>query len=112
MKFFGYHGVDPQERTDGQTFVVDVVCGKDLRKAGVSDELEMTSDYGKIYSTIKEIVEGPPFKLIETVGESIATSILDHFDVDDVMVRVAKPDIELDPGQIGQPSVEIFRARP
>ena len=87
MKFFGYHGVNPQERTDGQTFVVDVVCGKDLRKAGVSDELEMTSDYGKIYSPIKEIVEGPPFKLIETVGESIATSILDHFDVDDVMVR-------------------------
>ena len=111
MEFFGHHGVHSYERCVGQKFVVDVVCGKDLQKAGVSDDLEETCDYSKIYSTIREIVEGPPFKLIESLSESIAASILKHYDVDDVTVRVAKPETELGPEQIGQAAVEIFRAR-
>ena len=111
LEFFGHHGVHFSERRDGQKFQVDVECGKDLREAGVTDDLEMTCDYSKIYATIKEIVEGPPFKLIESVSESIATTILNHHDVDDVIVRVAKPGVELAVGQISRAAVEIFRSR-
>ncbi|MDP3766599.1 MAG: dihydroneopterin aldolase, partial [Dehalococcoidia bacterium] len=37
MRFFGYHGALPEERTRGQEFVVDVEVEADLREAGKSD---------------------------------------------------------------------------
>ena len=37
MQFYGFHGVNPEERTLGQTYVVDLEVELDLRPAGRSD---------------------------------------------------------------------------
>ena len=39
MRFYGYHGVNPEERAQGQRFVVDVLIKADLHDAGMSDDL-------------------------------------------------------------------------
>jgi len=36
LRFYGYHGVNPEERALGQRFVVDVYLAADLRQAGRS----------------------------------------------------------------------------
>lgn len=110
MRFYGYHGVFPEESRLGQSFQVDVELYADLRRAGQTDDLSATVDYGKVYGNVKEIVEGRPFKLIEAVAEQVAQSILSGFPVTEVVVRVHKPNAPI-PGPLDSVTVEIRRQR-
>ena len=112
MVFHGRHGTLPAERELGQPFVVDVELRLDLRPAGLSDDLARTVDYGQVHRRVREIVEGPPANLTETVAERIATAILqDHSPVEAVRVKVAKPHVRLDDTVLTGSAVEILRHR-
>jgi len=112
MVFHGRHGTLPAERELGQPFVVDVELHLDLRPAGLSDDLAQTVDYGQIHRRVREIVEGPPASLTETVAEGIATAILeDHPPVEAVRVKVAKPHVRLGDTVLAASAVEILRHR-
>lgn len=112
LTFYGYHGAYVEEQTLGQRFVVDVRLGLDLAEAGRTDELSRTVDYGKVAETIKAIVEGPRFKLIEALAEALARAILDsHRMVDAVDVRVEKPSAPVSAAPSGLVAVEIRRTR-
>ncbi len=96
LRFYGYHGVNPEERVLGQRFVVDVHLTADLRKAGQSDDLEETINYSAVVKQIRAIVEGPPRQLIETVAEEIATTLLaEHPLATSVTVTLRKPEAAL-----------------
>lgn len=93
MAFYGYHGVFPEENKLGQRFYVDLVLECDLKEAGITDHLEHTVNYGEIYEVSRDVVEGKPFKLVESVAETLAAKILAAFPlVQEVMVKVTKPD--------------------
>ena len=109
MEFFGFHGVEDLEREQGQRFLIDVTCRKDLRLAGATDDIGATCNYVEIYSIVRRIVEGTPFKLIESVAELIAENILQVFPVREVKVRVSKPEVLLG-GSLDYAAVEIRRA--
>src|SRR6476660_6839529 len=79
MEFYGYHGVFPEENKLGQRFIVDLVAAVDLKKAGQTDQLEDSVNYGELYNVCRDIVEGKPAKLIERVAERIAMKILADF---------------------------------
>jgi 7,8-dihydroneopterin aldolase/epimerase/oxygenase len=112
MIFHGRHGTLPAERDLGQPFVVDVELRLNLRPAGLSDDLAQTVDYGEIHRLVREIVEGEPVNLTETVAERIAASILeDHPPVTAVRVKVAKPQVRLDDTILAGSAVEILRHR-
>ncbi len=112
MVFHGRHGTLPAERELGQPFVVDVELRLDLRPAGLSDDLERTVDYGQVHRRVREIVEGQPANLTETVAERIATAILeDHSPVEAVRVKVAKPHVRLEDTVLAGSAVEILRHR-
>jgi dihydroneopterin aldolase len=112
MRFYGYHGTLPAERELGQHFVVDVDLHCDLRAAGVADDLGKTVDYSRVYRQVREVVEGPPVALTETVAERIAAAILtQHASVEAVCVRVAKPNVRLEGGVLAGSAVEIIRRR-
>src|SRR3712207_9164428 len=97
MVFHGRHGTLPAERELGQPFVVDVELRLDLRPAGLSDDLTRSVDYGEVHRRAKEIVEGPPVNLTETVAERIAAAILQNYPlVEAARVKVAKPNVRLD----------------
>lgn len=87
---FGYHGHNPAERRLGQVFTADLEVTLDTRKAAASDHLEDTISYPLLEKTARQILEGKPTNLLETVAERIATAILKHPEVSQVTVRVTK----------------------
>ncbi len=113
MVFYGYHGVLPEEQSLGQRFIVDVEIVTDLRPAGATDDLEQTVNYAAVYATVRDIVTGPPCKLIEALAERIAARILaDHPAVERVGVRVRKPAVPIAGAMLASAEVRIERARP
>ncbi|CAN5312500.1 dihydroneopterin aldolase [soil metagenome] len=112
MVFHGRHGTLSAERELGQPFVVDVELHLDLRPAGLSDDLEKTVDYSEVHRRAREIVEGEPVNLTETIAERIASEILEeHPPVRSVRVRVAKPHVRLEDTVLAGSAVEILRHR-
>lgn len=111
MSFYGYHGVFEEENKLGQRFIVDVNLGLDLAKAGLTDQLDETINYGDVYSIIKQIVEGKPYKLVEAVAEKSASELLRSFDnLTECTIKVIKPDPPI-PGHYQSVAVEITRSR-
>ncbi len=111
MVFYGYHGVRPRERETGQRFIVDLDVTRDLTAAGQSDDLEDTVDYSELSRLVKEIVEGPPHNLLESLAAAIASSVLDTDEVDSVTVVVKKPDVPIANAILDHASVEITRTK-
>ena len=87
---FGYHGHNPAERKLGQVFTADLEVRLDTRKAGASDRIEDTISYPHLEKTARQILEGKPANLLETVAERIATALLKYPEVIQVTVRVSK----------------------
>src|SRR4028118_826670 len=77
MVFYGRHGTLAAERELGQPFIVDIELRLDLQSAGLSDDLTQTVDYGEVHRQAKEIVEGTPVNLTETLAERIAGTVLE-----------------------------------
>ena len=112
MVFHGRHGTLPAERELGQPFVVDIELRLDLQPAGLSDDLARTVDYSEVHRQAKEIVEGPPVSLTETVAERIAGTVLENFPtVEAVRTKVAKPNVRLDDTVLIGSAVEVVRHR-
>jgi 7,8-dihydroneopterin aldolase/epimerase/oxygenase len=111
MEFYGYHGVLPEETVLGQRFSVDLTVDVDLKRAGLTDDLQESISYVDLYQVCKEVVEGEPYKLIEAVAEKIAQQILDQFaKVEQVTVKVVKPNPPIH-GHYQFVAVEIVRSR-
>jgi len=106
IAFFGYHGVRPEERRDGQRFLVDLAVYRDVSGAATSDDLTDAVDYSRIYQQVKAIVEGTPRNLLETLAVAIAEAVQgEHGGL--VWVKVTKPD-----RPSAQYAVEVWRPAP
>lgn len=111
MTFQARHGVNDWEKVDAQRFEVDVELVLDVQPAALDDDLTRTIDYRAVYATTRQIVESTTFNLIEALAEAIAHELLlEHGRVDEVVVRVRKPDVRLD-GPLAYSGVEIRRVR-
>ncbi|HYM82665.1 MAG TPA: dihydroneopterin aldolase, partial [Candidatus Dormibacteraeota bacterium] len=95
MRFQARHGVHERERRVPQRFEVVVELRLDLGPAGRSDDLGRTVDYSAVYETVRSTVEGESFALIETLAETIAARVLVERRIEEVRVRVRKPEVEL-----------------
>jgi len=91
MVFYGYHGVYDVEKEMGQRIEVDLELKVDLEKAGMQDSLTATINYVEAYHLVKQIVENEHYNLIEAIGMSIANQLLSKFSLQQVVVRVRKP---------------------
>lgn len=92
MRFYGYHGVFPEENKLGQQFHIDLELSLDLEHAAAHDDLTSTVNYAELHALAKEIVEGPPFKLIEALAGRIASRVLEAYTmINEIIVRVTKP---------------------
>jgi dihydroneopterin aldolase len=92
MEYYGYHGVFEEERKLGQRYYIDLELELDLQAAGLTDDLTQTVNYAEVHVTVKNIVETKSFKLIEALGEHIASALLDTYTViNAVTVKVTKP---------------------
>jgi dihydroneopterin aldolase len=95
--FYGYHGVYPEENRLGQKYIVDLDLRLDLSQAAQSDDVNDTVNYAEIHALVKEVVEGPPVKLIETLAEKIASAVLGTYtSIIEAGVSVTKPNPPFD----------------
>jgi len=110
MVFHGYHGYWDEERQVGQRFEVDVEMMIDVQKAAESDNIRDTVDLYKVYQAVEGVVTKKNFKLVETLAEHIAASLLRRFGVEEVNVCVRKPNSPV-PGICDGIEVEIHRRK-
>jgi dihydroneopterin aldolase len=93
-----------------QPFEVDIELALDLKEAGTADDLAKTVDYGAVYEVVRRNVESASYRLLETMAQAISGEILGTFPVDEVVVRVRKPAVQLG-GPLDYAGVEIRRRR-
>lgn len=91
LRGFGYHGVYPDEKREGQEFIVDVTMNVDLRPSALSDDVADTVHYGEVADEVVAEIAGPPLDLIETLAARIADKVLARPLVRSVVVTVHKP---------------------
>ena len=109
--FYAYHGVLSDEQTLGGKFEVDVDLHVDLARGAKTDSLDRTVNYERVYDSIKQLVLGKKYRLIEALAETIADGLLRQFrKVEKVVVRVRKPSAPVK-GVIDHVEVEIVRSR-
>jgi dihydroneopterin aldolase len=107
----GYHGVFPEERRDGQEFIVDADLQLDLSAAGESDDLTKTIDYSKVADLIVFEITRTPVNLIEALATRICAKILGEFSqVDKLKITVHKPSAPV-VAKFSDISVTIERSR-
>lgn len=112
MRFYAYHGVNPEERSQGQRFVVDIALAADLRQAARSDDLTQTINYSSVYKQVKAVIEGPPHQLVEVVADEIARSLLAEFSLATaITVTVRKPEVPLKGATLDSAGVRVHRTR-
>lgn len=93
LKYRAGHGFYEEERREGNDFEVDLIFELDLREAGRSDDLEQTLNYEEAESTVREVMEGPSRKLIETLVLNIGERLFGQYpDVQHLEVSVRKLD--------------------
>ena len=73
---FAYHGVNPEEKVDGQHFVVDITAHCSLEKAGRTDNLNDTVSYSKMLKTTVRVLNENKYALLERVANRVAEQIL------------------------------------
>ena len=92
LEFYGYHGVFENERKYGQKFIIDVIMYLDLKNISIDDDLNKTVDYSEVYEKIKYLFDDKKFKLIESLAEYIAESLIESYSlVKKVSVTIKKP---------------------
>lgn len=97
LEIFAYHGVLPEEKAKGQTFVLTAELFCDLREAGLTDNLDKTVNYAQVCEDIYKVMTGDKFDLIEAVAENIADTILLKYElIKKVRIIVSKPEAPID----------------
>lgn len=111
LKIFAYHGVNPEEKRDGQNFVFDIDLSVNMTKACYSDDVNDTVSYAKVVKTVRRAVTGEKYNLLEKTAQIAADAILEEYpEVFSVDITLKKPEapIKADFGWVG---VQISRKR-
>ena len=78
MRFYAYHGVMEQEQRVGGEYLVSLDVEVDLSRPAISDILNDTVNYAKLYNVVAREM-GKSSLLLEHVAGRIAQSLLDDF---------------------------------
>lgn len=93
LEIYAYHGVFPEENEKGQPFFVNATLLTDTRRAGLTDDLTSSTNYGEVAEVCDRFLKAHTFQLIETVAEGLAKEILVTFPlVQGVKLEIRKPE--------------------
>ena len=79
LELFANHGVFPEETKLGQKFLINMELYLPTRKAGYSDDLIESVNYGEVSHFVTEFLTTHTYKLIEAAAEQTARAVLLHF---------------------------------
>lgn len=93
LELFAYHGVNPEEKRDGQTFLLDVTLHADLSRPRQTDNLDDTINYAAVRKTIQRAFTAQSCDLIERAAQAVCEAILnEHPKVEKVGLLLKKPE--------------------
>jgi thioredoxin reductase (NADPH) len=101
-------GAYPREKGRQQTLTFDLDFDVDAARAAPTDALRDTIDYAAVTEVISEVIARQHYNLIETVADTVATTILARFPTPRVRVRVTKPGVPL---RRASAVIEVERSR-
>lgn len=93
LKLFAYHGVNPEEKVDGQNFVLDITAELDTKKAQYSDNVDDTVSYAKIIKTVRAVFTEKSYDLIEAAANRVGVAVMQTYpEISRVTVLLMKPE--------------------
>ena len=93
LKLFAYHGVNPEEKVDGQNFVLDITATLNADRAKQTDNVDDTVSYAKILKTARAVFCEKSYDLIETVANKVGMAIMETYPaLNSVTVLLMKPE--------------------
>ena len=95
LELHGYHGVEEDERREGQRFLFDLWLDVP-EDAARSDRIEDAVDYREVVAAVRAVSDGRAYALLEALATAVAEALLVRFPLARVRVRVRKPDVRLD----------------
>lgn len=111
LKVFAYHGVNPEEKVEGQNFVADITAYRSVSKAGRTDDLNDTVSYAKMLKTAVRVISEDKYDLLERVAHMVAEQILEEYEsIERVDVCIKKPEAPMK-ANFDYVAVEISRTR-
>ncbi len=109
MTFYGYHGLLKEEATLGQQFEVDVDVAGDFRGWSKMNAHPHAVDYPRVCELVEQVVTKERFGLVEALADRIAEVLLSALQLQNVVVRVRKPNPPV-PTQFDGVEVEVCRS--
>jgi dihydroneopterin aldolase len=90
LELFGRHGVNDDERRDGQAFLFDVTLEIAEPK---EDSIDATVDYRQVRDIVGRVSDAESYRLLETLAGAAADALVAELPVRSVRVRVRKPGV-------------------
>ena len=87
----GVIGISERERSQPQDIVINIVLFTDIRKGGISDDINECVNYRTVAKAILEHVEKTPRYTVEALATDIANICLGYEGVKKTKVKVEKP---------------------
>lgn len=109
MEFYSFIGVFEEEKKIGSQFEVDIEFELKENNKKITDELDKTIDYSKVYDLVK-IEMQQKVNLIEYMAQKIIDTIYSNFnDLQKIKVKISKlsPPIK---GKMQKVSAEIMNS--
>lgn len=92
LEIFAYHGVNPEEKTEGQLFILDIKLKADLSAARESGVLSDTINYAAVRKAVNRVFTAEKHDLIEKAAHEVCLALLREFKkIDKVTVKLKKP---------------------
>jgi len=99
------------ERRVKQTVVVDLEIPVNCQQAALTDEVADTVDYKKVAKRILAFIEASEYKLVETLAQRLALTLLEEFGLEWVRLSINKPGAIRNSRDVGV-TIERSRADP
>ena len=111
LKIFAYHGVNPEEKVQGQNFILDIDAFVDISVPCKTDNVDDTVSYAEIIEETVRIFTSRKYDLVERAAERVSEGLFEKFEkIQALRILLKKPDAPID-ADFEYVGVEIERNR-
>lgn len=93
LKLFAYHGVNEEEKINGQNFILDIKVWLDLSVPCESDNVNDTVSYAKIIKKVRTVFTAEKYDLLEKAAQIVSDAVFEEFpEVVECEILLKKPE--------------------
>ena len=79
LQIFAFHGVNAEEKENGQNFILDITLWADLKGAKKTDCLSETINYAAVRKTVQKAFTAEKYDLIERAAKVVCDSVIAEY---------------------------------